>query len=66
MEKKPSGEGKALYKEGKGDMLHPHTAKKSSGRMSSLEMVVVALLVLGLLGIGRAVYKAIPGSKSDA
>ena len=67
MERKSSGgEGKGLYEGGKSDPLHPHTTKKSDGGMSGLEMVVVALLVLGLLGIGRAVFKASRGSKSDA
>merc|ERR1719158_2828439 len=66
MERKSSGDGKGLSEGGKEDLLHPHTTKKSDGGMSGLEMVVVALLVLGLLGIGRAVYKASRGSKSDA
>ena len=65
MERKSSGEGKRLSKGGKEDMLHPYTAKKSSGEMSDLEKVVVALLVLGLLGIGGVVYKASRATKSD-
>ena len=47
------------------DLLHPHTAPKSSGGMSDLEKLVVALLALGLLGIGGLVYKASRGPKSD-
>ena len=65
MERKPSGEGKGLSKGGKEDMLYPYTAKKSGGEMSDLEKMVVALLVLGLLGLGGLVYKASRGSKSD-
>ena len=63
MESKSSGESKGLSKE---DMLHPYTAKKSTGEMSDLEKLIVALLVVGLLGIGWVVYKASQGSKSDA
>merc|ERR1719209_1277683 len=51
MERKPSGENKGLSNGGKEDLLHPHTAKKSSGGMSDLEKLVVALLALGLLGM---------------
>ena len=63
MESKSSGESKRLSKE---DMLHPYTAKKSTGETSDLEKLIVALLVVGLLGIGWVVYKASQGSKSDA
>ena len=63
MESKSSGESKGLSKE---DILHPYTAKKSTGEMSDLEKLIVALLVVGLLGIGWVVYKASQGSKSDA
>merc|ERR1719275_441330 len=57
MERKPSGEKKGMSKGGREDLLHPYTAKKSSGGMSDLEKVVVALLALGLLGIGGLVFK---------
>merc|ERR1712226_670684 len=36
MERKPSGEEKGMSKGGKEDLLHPYTAKKSSGGMSDL------------------------------
>merc|ERR1719341_169181 len=65
MERKPSGEEKGMSKGGIEDLLHPYTAKKSSGGMSDLEKVVVALLALGLLGIGGLVFKASRASKSD-
>ena len=65
MERKPSGANKGVSNGGKEDLLHPHTAKKSSGGMSDLEKLVVALLALGLLGIGGLVYKASRGSKSE-
>merc|ERR1719222_1023841 len=48
MERKSSGANKGLSKGGKEDLMHPHTAKKSSGGMSDLEKLVV----VGLLGIG--------------
>ena len=65
MERKPSGEKKGMSKGGREDLLHPYSAKKSSGGMSDLEKVVVALLALGLLGIGGLVFKASRASKSD-
>merc|ERR1719222_902159 len=65
MERKPSGEKKGMSKGEKEDLLHPYTAKKSSGGMSALEKVVVALLALGLLGSGGLVFKASRASKSD-
>merc|ERR1719180_243304 len=52
IERKSSGESKGSSKVAKEDMLHPHTAKKSTGGMSDLEKLIVALLVVGLLGIG--------------
>merc|ERR1719234_655321 len=63
MERKSSGESKGFSKE---DMLHPHTAQKSTGEMSDLEKVIVLLLVFGLLGIGGVVYRSSHSSKSDA
>merc|ERR1719430_1387829 len=65
MERKASGANQGLSNGEKEDLLHPHTAKKSSGGMSDLEKLVVALLALGLLGIGGLVYKASRGAKSD-
>merc|ERR1719167_869963 len=65
MERKPNGEEKGLPKGGKEDMLHPYTAKKSSGEMSDLEKMVVVLLVIGLLGLGGLVYKASRSSKPN-
>merc|ERR1719234_1965956 len=66
IERKSSGESKGSSKRAKEDMLHPYTAKKSPGGMSDLEKLIVALLVVGLLGIGGVVYKANHSSKSDA
>ena len=67
MERKSRLDGiKGSSKRAKEDMLHPHTAKKSTGEMSDLEKLIVALLVVGLLGIGGVVYKASHGSKSES
>ena len=68
-ERKFSGEGKGLPPLDSVDNMVaayyagssiPHTAKKSNRGV-----VVFALLVLGLLGIGGVVYKARRGFKSD-
>merc|ERR1719180_334599 len=66
IERKSSGESKGLSKVAKEDMLHPHTAKKSTEGMSDLEKLIVVLLVVGLLGIGGVVFKASHGSKSES
>merc|ERR1719222_1864411 len=64
MERKPSGEEKGMSKGGKEDLLHPYTAKKSSGGMSDLEKVVVALLALDFLESGGwSSRRAVPLSR---
>ena len=65
MERRKSGgedKGSGLTNE---DMLHPHTTKLNGGRMSDLEKVVLALLIVGLLGIGGVIFKASRASMSD-